>query len=162
MKIYHLRQEQFLPISLGEAWSFFSNPRNLEAITPSNLNFKIRNVTLDMSIYEGQIIHYKIRILPFVWVSWVTEISKVKEREYFIDDQRLGPYAFWHHQHHFREVNGGVEMRDVVTYAIPFGWIGNLIHRVYVNARLRQIFDYRRNILDKKFEGEKTPNAILL
>lgn len=115
-----------------------------------------------MSIYEGQIIHYKIRILPFVWVSWVTEISKVKEREYFIDDQRLGPYAFWHHQHHFREVNGGVEMRDVVTYAIPFGWIGNLIHRVYVNARLRQIFDYRRNILDKKFEGEKTPNAILL
>ena len=153
MNIHHLKQEQFLPISLSEAWHFFSNPRNLEDITPPNLRFKILRVSLDQTIYEGQIIHYKIRIFPFVWVNWLTEITKVWDHVSFIDDQRIGPYLFWHHQHHFREVEGGVEMLDAVTYALPFGWLGDLAHRLFVRRQLQEIFSHRRRVLANRFKG---------
>lgn len=162
MSIYHLKQEQFLPISLSEAWNFFSDPRNLEDITPPNLRFRIIKVSLEKSIYEGQTIHYKIRILPFVWVNWLTEITKVKDEEYFIDDQRIGPYSLWHHQHHFREVEGGVEMRDAVTYAVPFGWLGRLAHLFFVRVQLSAIFDHRRTVLANRFKKSNvTLNSIL-
>ena len=154
MSIHHLKQEQFLPINLSEAWHFFSNPRNLEDITPPTLKFQILKVSLDKTIYEGQIIHYKIRILPFVWVHWLTEITKVKDHVFFIDDQRIGPYLFWHHQHHFREVEGGVEMQDAVTYALPFGWLGDLVHRFFVKPQLQEIFSHRRRVLANRFKGD--------
>lgn len=162
MKIYHLTQKQYLPISLGEAWTFFSNPHNLGDITPGGLRFQIRNISLDTDIYEGQIIHYKIRILPFVWVTWVTEITKVNHHAYFIDDQRIGPYALWHHQHHFREVDGGVEMQDAVTYAVPFGLLGKLAHRVFVRGQLRGIFSHRRSVLEKRFKADLKEKEVLL
>jgi len=162
MKIYHLTQKQFLPITLGEAWSFFSNPHNLGDITPAGLRFQIKNISLASNIYEGQIIHYTIRILPFVWVTWLTEITKVKHHTYFIDDQRVGPYALWHHQHHFREVDGGVEMLDAVTYAVPFGILGIIAHRVFVRRQLRGIFSHRRNVLEKKFKADINAKEAIL
>src|SRR5687767_5893746 len=122
MKVYHLQQKQFLPITLPEAWRFFSTPNNLGSITPSHLEFKILFISGDTSdIYPGQIIRYKIKILPAVWVSWVTEITHVQKPAFFVDEQRFGPYALWHHQHRFKEVDGGIEMTDEVSYAIPFG-----------------------------------------
>lgn len=151
MKIYHLKQKQFLPITLTEAWSFFSDPRNLESITPPRLKFQIVNVSMDRDVYEGQVIHYRIQILPLVWVTWLTEITKVKNMEYFIDDQRLGPYSLWHHQHHFREVRGGVEMSDAVTYALPLGWLGRIAHALFVRAELLSIFLHRRQVLERRF-----------
>lgn len=162
MKIYHFTQNQFLPISPGEAWTFFSNPHNLGDITPAGLRFQIKNIGLDAGIYEGQMIHYRIRILPFVWVTWLTEITKVKHHAYFIDDQRIGPYALWHHQHHFREVDGGVEMHDAVTYAVPFGFLGTFAHRVFVRGQLRGIFSHRRSVLEKKFKANLNAKELIL
>src|SRR5690349_5123626 len=103
MKIYTIQRKQFFPISVQEAWDFFSSPRNLTKITPSNMNFKILHVSGGDKVYAGQIIRYKVRILPFYSTHWVTEITHVQEPYYFVDDQRFGPYTFWHHQHFFKE-----------------------------------------------------------
>lgn len=153
MKIYHLRREQFLPISLGKCWAFFSDPGNLETITPQRMKFEIQYCSGN-AVYPGQLIRYRIKIFPFIWVNWLTEITAVKDQEYFIDDQRIGPYAFWHHQHHFREVAGGVLMTDDVTYALPFGWIGQLAHALLIGRELSAIFEYRRQILKDLFAAE--------
>jgi ligand-binding SRPBCC domain-containing protein len=115
------------------------------------MRFRILTISLPRRIYEGQMIHYRIQLLPFIWVNWLTEITKVKEKEYFIDDQRIGPYKIWHHQHHFAEVDGGVEMRDAITYAIPFGWIGRIANWLFVSNQLTTIFKYRRSVLEEKF-----------
>lgn len=156
MKIYRLRQKQFLPITLQEAWDFFSDPHNLEAITPGRLRFRILSVSRQGRLYPGQLIRYRIRILPLVWVNWLTEITAVKEGEYFIDDQRSGPYALWQHQHHFREVPGGVEMTDEVHYALPFGLPGRWIHAIFVGHEVAAIFAHRRRILEEKFTSQQT------
>ncbi len=154
MKVYHINQIQFLPVKLEQAWDFFCDPRNLEDITPAAMQFRILNISRPGRIYEGQIIHYKIRILPFVWVNWLTEITKVNAGEYFIDDQRIGPYRLWHHQHHFKEVEGGVEMCDSVAYAIPYGWLGRLAHWLFVGKQLKAIFQYRRSVLERQFGND--------
>lgn len=160
MKIYHLRQKQFLPVSLQDAWDFFSNPRNLDEITPPRLQFRIVNVSEDRGVYAGQFIRYNIRLLPYVWVGWLTEITAARDREYFIDDQRSGPYALWQHRHAFREVPGGVEMSDEVTYALPFGFLGEWVHRIFVRRELDSIFAYRRTVLEKKFSKENQQQSI--
>ena len=146
MKVHRLEQQQVLPITLAQAWDFFSSPRNLDAITPPELGFEI---TCDPGprAYEGQIITYRIRVAPWVWVSWVTEIKCVEEGRSFIDEQRFGPYRFWHHRHLFEEVPEGVRMTDVVQYALPFGPFGALAHVLFVRAKLRRIFGYRKEIL---------------
>lgn len=143
MKIYNLRKEQFLPISLQEAWAFFSSPKNLAKITPEHMNFKILYQSGGDKAYAGQIIRYRINVLPFIPVHWVTEITQVKEPFHFIDEQRFGPYALWHHQHHFQEVNGGVVMTDEVNYAIPFGIMGRLAHWLFVAKEVNRIFEHR-------------------
>jgi len=160
MKIYHLHQKQFLPVSRQEAWSFFSDPHNLDKITPARLKFRILNIAQDTVIHTGQLISYRIRIMPLVWVNWLTEITAVKEGEYFTDDQRIGPYALWQHQHHFREVSGGVEMTDEVTYALPLGIAGRAVHRIFVRHELAAIFDYRRHVLEKKFRKVNARESI--
>lgn len=152
MKIYHLKRKQFLPITLEEAWRFFSTPRNLASITPAYMNFNILYVSLeDKGVYPGQIIRYKVNILPGINVNWVTEITHVHKPYYFIDEQRFGPYALWHHQHHFEEVQGGIEMTDEVHYAIPFGFIGRLANWLFVDKKVNAIFDYRYAVLEKLF-----------
>jgi ligand-binding SRPBCC domain-containing protein len=155
MKIYNLKRKQFLPISLQEAWEFFSNPKNLSKITPEHMGFRILYISGGDIAYAGQIIRYHISILPGIKVHWVTEITQVKESLYFIDEQRFGPYALWHHQHHFKEVTGGVEMMDEVNYAIPLGWLGRLVHYIFVGRKVNRIFEHRFKVLEMYFNGEK-------
>jgi len=148
--IYVIQSEQELPISLKEAWEFFSTPKNLEQLTPKNLRFKILTCSHDKMV-QGQIISYKIRLMPLVWMNWVTEITLVEDGSYFIDDQRSGPYKIWHHRHTFTETEDGVLMQDEVHYLLPFGWIGKVVHVLFVKAQLKRIFDYRREMLAEKF-----------
>ena len=155
MKVYNLKRTQFLPISLSEAWNFFSTPRNLSKITPGHMGFKILYVSGGEKAYAGQIIRYQISILPGIKVHWVTEITQVQESHYFIDEQRFGPYALWHHQHHFIEVPGGVKMTDEVNYAIPLGILGRLAHFIFVGREVNRIFDHRFIVLEEFFRGEK-------
>lgn len=152
MKLHILEQEQVLPISRDEAWEFFSNPRNLDSITPDDLGFEVECCE-DGPMFEGQIISYRIRLMPFVRTRWVTEIKGVREGLGFIDEQRSGPYRFWHHRHTFEETRDGVLMRDRVHYAIGFGPLGELVHALFVRRRLRDIFDHRREILARRFGG---------
>ncbi len=150
MKVHTLEQEQFLPISREEAWEFFSSPQNLDEITPNDLGFKILTPSLG-KMYEGQIITYKVKVAPMIWVSWVTEIKCVDDGVSFIDEQRFGPYKLWHHRHHFEEVDGGVLMKDRVNYVMPFGPFGAMAHALFVRRKVEWIFNSRREILGEKF-----------
>src|SRR5579862_7988793 len=144
MKIYNLKQKQFLPVSIEEAWNFFTNPKNLTKITPDGMEFIIDYISGDeKKTYAGQIIKYRIKIFPGMTVKWTTEITHLKENHYFVDEQRFGPYSLWHHQHHFKEVDGGVEMTDEVNYAMPFGLLGKFAHWLWVGREVKRIFDYR-------------------
>jgi ligand-binding SRPBCC domain-containing protein len=150
MKIHVLEQEQILPLTLAEAWDFFSSPRNLDEITPGDLGMKLLTLSGD-KMYEGQIITYRVKVAPLTWVGWVTEIKSVEEGRSFVDEQRFGPYRFWHHRHTFEEIEGGVRMRDLVHYALPFGPFGALAHAVFVGEKLKRIFAFRRQELEKRF-----------
>lgn len=150
MKIHLLEQVQELPVTLAEAWDFFSSPANLDSITPPDLGFQITS-SLPARMYEGQIITYRVKIAPLLWVPWVTEIKAVDEGRSFIDEQRFGPYAFWHHRHFFEEVPDGVRMTDTVHYGLPFGPCGSIAHALFVRRKLEWIFGYRKEILAKRF-----------
>lgn len=150
MTLHTLAQEQRLPITRDAAWEFFSLARNLDEITPPELGFEIINPSGD-HIHEGQIITYRIKILPAIWVPWVTEIKAVDEGKSFVDEQRFGPYKFWHHRHTFEEIPGGVLMRDLVHYGLAFGPFGAIAHAVFVRRKLETIFQFRREILTKRF-----------
>jgi ligand-binding SRPBCC domain-containing protein len=152
MKVYHIKLKQFLPLSLDEAWDFFSSPENLVKITPPSMNFRILRISGDGSgMYAGQIISYRIKLLPGINVYWVTEITHVERPYYFMDDQVTGPYTIWKHQHWFREVAGGIEMTDEITYAIPFGFLGRLANYLFVAQQLRIIFKFRHETLRQLF-----------
>jgi ligand-binding SRPBCC domain-containing protein len=159
MKIYRLKRIQFLPITRSAAWEFFFAPRNLAKITPEHMGFQILYISGGEQAYAGQIIPYKWSILPGVKVNWVTEITEVKGPHYFLDEQRFGHYALWHHQHHFKEVAGGVEMTDEVNYAVPLGPFGRLAHWIFVGREVNRIFDHRFQVLEKYFS--KSKNSIL-
>jgi ligand-binding SRPBCC domain-containing protein len=148
-----LSQEQFLPITLEEAWSFFSNPRNLNEITPEDMVFKITS-NPPAEMYPGLFITYKIKPILNIEFDWCTEITHVTDRKFFVDEQRKGPYAIWHHEHHFQEVNGGVLMTDIVHYYIgkgPFGWIAG---KLFVHKRVEEIFTYRTQKLNTLFPAK--------
>lgn len=155
MKIYTLHSKQFLPITLDEAWDFFSDPMNLNTITPDDMGFKTLSGA-DRKMYPGQIIQYIVTPLLNIPMKWVTEITHVDHKKFFVDEQRFGPYALWHHKHFFKEVPGGVEMEDIVDYKLPMGILGQLVHPILVKPRLHQIFDYRRKKLIELF-GEFNP-----
>lgn len=150
MKPYTLERRQILPVSLEEAWSFFSNPGNLVKITPPDMDFRITSPPCEET-YAGQIITYTVRPLMRVSVSWTTEITHVERPNFFVDEQRFGPYRFWHHQHRFRQVEGGVEMHDLVHYMLHHDHLVGLINRMIVAPRLRRIFDYRSRKLQELF-----------
>ncbi|RAV98623.1 SRPBCC family protein [Pseudochryseolinea flava] len=152
MKIYHLKRTQFLPISIQEAWTFFSSPANLGAITPPRMKFHIVSISGGEKMYAGQLIRYKIKLFPWWTLHWVTEITHVNEPHHFVDDQRFGPYALWHHQHSFSEDNGGTLMTDELHYAIPFGVIGQLANWLFVGREVSRIFDYRFETLKTYFD----------
>ena len=151
MKIYTLTKKQFLPITLDEAWAFFSTPINLKKITPEYMGFNILTDLGDGKMYPGQIIHYIVTPVLGIPMRWTTEITHVIDRKYFVDEQRFGPYSFWHHQHWFREVDGGVEMTDIVNYGIPMGFLGQIANTIFVQSKLQEIFDYREKVTNEMF-----------
>lgn len=149
--IYTLTSEQVLPISMDKAWDFFSKPTNLDRITPKEMKFEITNNPPDKT-YLGQIITYKIGILPGVKSNWVTEITHFVDRKFFVDEQRFGPYAMWHHEHHFEELpDGTVKMTDIVNYKLPMGFLGNLLAAGFVKGKVKGIFESRFHILTELF-----------
>ena len=148
MKLHVLERELRLPIPVARAWEFFSDARNLAKITPPEMGFEVTS-PLPERMYAGMIITYRVRPLLGVPVTWVTEITHVDEGRLFVDEQRFGPYRFWHHQHHFREVPGGVEVRDVVHYALAPG--AGPAARFLVQPRLEAIFDHRTRVLQDQF-----------
>lgn len=152
MAVYTLERVQHLPISLEEAWTFFSSPANLKVITPPEMGFDILSGEHWIKkMYAGQIIVYTVRPLWNIPINWMTEITQVREMEYFIDEQRSGPYLIWHHQHHFRAIKGGMEMIDLLHYKLPLGWLGDLAHALFVKKRIEEIFNYRREVLEERF-----------
>ncbi len=153
MKIYTLHREQFLPISLKEAWDFFSTPLNLEKITPAEMGFVVLTDVKGKSIYKGMLIEYRVSPLLGIKMKWVTEIGDVSEPYKFVDNQLKGPYALWEHTHTFKEVDGGVLMYDDVRYAIPLGILGEIAHLLVVKNKLKSIFDFRGETLKKYFKG---------
>ena len=154
MKIFKLKYSQKLPISLNEAWDFLSSPSNLELITPKYMDFNITDWDKKKA-YPGQIIRYNVKPLLGIKINWVTEITHVKDHEYFIDEQRFGPYSFWHHKHFLKEIDGGVLMEDVIHYKIPLGPIGVILNFLFINSKLKSIFKYRKLELIKTFGDYK-------
>lgn len=147
-----LFQEQFIPAEPGRVWDFFATPRNLDTMTPPDLRFRILS-DLPERMYQGQMIEYRISPLPGVWLRWLTEIRHVREGEYFVDEQRAGPYRLWYHEHHFKPVPGGVRMIDRVTYDVGWGPFGWLAEKLWVRRQLEHIFDYRRRRVAELFPG---------
>jgi len=146
MRSYQLNFSQKLPITLAEAWDFFSSPLNLAKITPEDMAFTVTSDPNTVEkMYPGMIITYKVSPALGIKLDWMTEITQVVEGKYFIDEQRFGPYKFWHHQHHFKAVEGGTEMLDLLTYGLPMGIFGQVANSVYVASKLQQIFSYRKN-----------------
>ncbi|SRX55728.1 SRPBCC family protein [Aequorivita sp. CIP111184] len=150
MKIYTLHAKQNLPITMEEAWNFLSNPKNLKVITPDYMGFNIQSGA-DRPMFAGQIIEYIVTPILGIKTKWVTEITHVVDKEYFVDEQRFGPYALWHHKHFIKEIDGGVEMEDLLHYKLPFGILGQLVHPFLVKPKLNEIFEYRKNKLVELF-----------
>ena len=150
MKIYTLHKKQKLPISLDKAWEFLSNPKNLKVITPDYMSFNIVS-TIDRPLYTGQIIQYIVTPLLGIKTQWVSEITHIEEKKYFVDEQMYGPYALWHHKHFVKEIPGGVELEDIIDYKVPLGLLGQLVHPFLVKPKLEEIFNYRQEKLLELF-----------
>ncbi|WP_299065095.1 SRPBCC family protein [uncultured Polaribacter sp.] len=150
MKIYTLHKKQNLPISKEEAWKFLSDPKNLKTITPDYMGFNILSGA-DRDMFSGQIIQYIVTPVLGIKTKWVTEITHVVDKEYFVDEQRFGPYALWHHKHFIHEIEGGVEMEDIIDYKLPMGVLGQLVHPILVKPKLEEIFNYRQKKLIELF-----------
>jgi len=154
MNVRFKQWEQFIPRPLDEVWHFFSRPENLNAITPANMSFEIISDITDTPMYEGMIVQYKVSPFLGIKMNWVTEITHIEDRSYFIDEQRFGPYALWHHQHHFVEHSDGIMMKDLLHYKIPYGPIGSLANALFVNNQIEEIFAYREKAVEKMFNFE--------
>jgi len=146
-----LKSKVILKASIEEVWDFFSSPANLKKITPPAMGFNIITGG-DGKMYPGQIISYKVKPVARIPLTWVTEITHVEQLKFFVDEQRFGPYSMWHHEHHFREVEQGVEMTDIVTYVLPFGFLGRIAHALFVKNKVQQIFEYRSKVMNQFFE----------
>lgn len=151
MKLYTLEKFQSVPIPLTEAWEFLSSPANLSKICPPYMGFEITSGSNDEKMYSGQVISYIVKPLAGISMKWVTEITHVQEPFYFVDEQRFGPYSFWHHKHFLKAVPGGTEMRDLIHYALPLGPLGRLGNTLLVRKQLEEIFAYRRKSLEALF-----------
>lgn len=156
-KVYSIKCTQVIPVSINEAWNYFSKPDNLAEITPASLGFVIKSRHHGNTIYAGLIIEYVVRPVAGIPVYWMTEITHVEHLKYFVDEQRFGPYSLWHHQHHFKEVDGGVEITDIVHYKVPFWFAGDIANALMVKKKLKEIFDYRREKIEAIFNSKAKP-----
>ena len=155
--LHQINTRQVLPITKEEAWDFLSSPANLKTITPDYMGFKIHSgYSKGDKMYPGMIIEYTVKPILGIPLNWVTEITHVEHPEFFVDEQRFGPYSFWHHKHIIREVEGGVEMIDQVHYKLPLGPLGRLLNTLMVKRQLKQIFEYRFNKLEEIYGQPKT------
>jgi ligand-binding SRPBCC domain-containing protein len=152
--MYQLKRTQFIKADIQTCWDFFSSPDNLKVITPPYMGFEVKT-EVPAKMYEGLMISYIVRPLLGIPMSWITEIKTVKENQFFVDEQRKGPYTIWHHEHHFKEVEGGVEMTDIVSYVIPLGILGKIAHPFIVKKKLEEIFAYRFKKVDEIFNQKK-------
>ncbi|MGB0806508.1 MAG: SRPBCC family protein [Salibacteraceae bacterium] len=151
MGFFQLTKEQKVKASMDEVWDFISSPRNLKEITPDYMGFDITTPNLPEKMYAGMIISYNVKPLLGISTKWVTEITQVQEKQFFVDEQRVGPYSIWHHQHHIEPINGGVLMKDIVSYQPPFGILGNMANSLVIKSKLEEIFNYRTKAIDKRF-----------
>lgn len=151
MAFYQFQKQQKLNSSLDEVWNFISTPTNLKEITPDHMGFDIITKNLSEQMYAGMIIGYELRPLFGIKTTWVTEITHIEEKKYFIDEQRVGPYTFWHHQHFIEPTRDGVLMTDIVSYKLPFGILGDLAHKIFIKKKIENIFDYRKKAIEDKF-----------
>lgn len=156
MKLYTIQTKQKLPITVNEAWNFFSDPHNLKRITPDDMGFEIISGA-DREMYGGQLIKYNVTPIANFKLKWVTKITNVQKPHFFVDEQLYGPYALWHHKHFIHEIPNGVLMEDIVDYKVPFGIIGRLVHPILVKPKLDQIFEYRRQALLDMFGPYQSP-----
>jgi len=150
MKIYTLHAKQNLPISVDQAWDFLSDPKNLKIITPDYMSFNILSGA-DRPMFAGQLIQYIVTPVLGIKTKWVTEITQVVDKAYFVDEQRFGPYALWHHKHFIKAIDGGVEMEDIIDYKVPMGILGQMVHPLIVKPKLDEIFAYRQKKLVELF-----------
>lgn len=148
--MYQIKFKQIIPTDLQTCWSFFSSPQNLKTITPDYMGFEVL-VDLPEKMYSGLMIEYRVKPLLGIPLKWITEITHVDDLKFFVDEQRKGPYKIWHHEHHFKEVPGGVEMIDIISYELPFGIIGNAVNPILVKQKLKEIFDYRFKKVEEIF-----------
>ena len=155
MGFYQYKQTQKIQGNIDDVWNFISSPVNLKKITPDYMGFDITSGDLPEKMYAGMIICYKVSPLFGIKMNWLTEITQVDEKKFFIDEQRVGPYKIWHHQHHIEPTEGGVLMTDIVTYQPPMGFMGSIANTLIIKNKLNEIFDYRRNVLNEIF-GELT------
>ncbi len=151
MAAHSIKTVQKIPVSLDQAWEYFSNPANLQAITPEKMGFKVISEHNGETMYAGQIIEYSVRPVLNIPIYWMTEITQVKEGCYFIDEQRFGPYTMWHHQHHFKAIEGGVEMTDIVHYKNPLWFFGRIANTLFVKNKLKEIFNFRFRKVEELF-----------
>lgn len=151
MRVYEFSQKQFIAAGISDIWNFFSDPKNLDKITPPGMRFKILDDGGRNEISEGQFIRYNVSPFPFFTTTWVTEIASVNPHVSFVDTQKKGPFVLWRHRHEFKVLPGGVEMIDVVHYAVPLGWIGVLANLLFVRSRVNYIFQYRRKRVENIF-----------
>lgn len=151
MAFYQFTQTQKIPASIDTVWDFISSPGNLKRITPPYMGFEVTSNSGSEKMYAGMIITYIVRPVLGIPMKWMTEITQVKERAYFVDEQRMGPYKLWHHQHKIEAIDGGVLMTDIVTYRPPFGFIGAIANALFIERQLKQIFDFRTVAVEKIF-----------
>lgn len=152
MGFYQLKRTQVIDRPLNELWDFISSPSNLKQITPEYMGFDITSEEVPQKMYEGMIISYKVTLLLGIKATWVTEITHVKEKQYFVDEQRVGPYKIWHHQHILEETADGILMTDIISYQPPFGFLGNIANALIIKGKLKEIFDYRTKALIEIFD----------
>ncbi len=152
MSLHVLTAHQKFPVKLNQLWAFISRPENLATITPPEMGFQILTPKAEIAeMTPGMLIEYIVRPVAGIPVRWLTEITQVQAPHYFIDEQRFGPYRFWHHRHILKEIPGGTEMTDIVYYKLPFGPLGELAHQLFVARKLQQIFSWRKKALEQKF-----------
>ena len=152
--IHYLIREQIVPAPRQKVWDYFCDPQNLDVITPPDMNFEILQGA-DSKMYPGQLIEYRVEFVRGIRSRWLTEIAHVRAGEYFVDEQRVGPYRFWYHEHGFQETRAGTRMTDRVTYVIPCGVLGDLVNAFWIRKRLEQIFDFRRQKIVELFGEAK-------
>ena len=150
MGVYTLKASQKIPATKEEVWDFISSPKTLKEITPDYMGFEIQT-ELPEKMYPGMMIQYKVSPILGIKMTWVTEITHVEHEKFFVDEQRVGPYSMWHHQHHIQEIPGGILMEDIIDYQPPMGLLGDIANSLFIARQLNEIFAYRKEAVEKRF-----------